>query len=140
MADLLVVDDDRDLAAALTDVLVDAGHTVRVAENGWAGVAALNERLPDLVLLDIEMPSLDGPGMANQMFVRDAGRERIPILLVSAFADLPGVARRIGTPYSAPKPCELGKLLDLVDRALRERIPPTFPSALGASPSAVGTP
>jgi DNA-binding NtrC family response regulator len=138
MADILVVDDDEDLAAALTDVLVDVGHTVRVADNGWAGLAALDERLPDLVLLDIEMPSLDGPGMAAEMFVHDAGRERIPILLVSAFADLPAVARRIGTPYSAPKPCELGKLLGLVDRALLERIPPTFPPALRANQSTVG--
>jgi DNA-binding NtrC family response regulator len=140
MADILVVDDDEDLAAALTDVLADAGHSVRAAENGWAGLAALDERLPDLVLLDIEMPSLDGPGMANEMFIHDAGRERIPILLVSAFVDLPAVAKRIGTPYSAAKPCELGKLLGLVDQALLEKIPPTFPPVSRATQSTAGAP
>jgi DNA-binding NtrC family response regulator len=124
MADILVVDDDHDLAAALAEVLEDAGHTVRVAHDGWGGLAALDDRLPDLVLLDIEMPSLDGPGMAHQMFVLDVGRDKIPILLVSAFVGLPTVARRIGTPYCAPKPCGLDRLLRLVDRALVEKKPP----------------
>jgi len=62
--------------------------------------------------------------MANQMFVRDCGRERIPILLVSGFLDLRAVAKRIGTPYSAPKPCELDWLLRIVDRALAEKVAP----------------
>jgi DNA-binding NtrC family response regulator len=124
MADILVVDDDPDLAAALAEVLAEAGHTVRVAYDGWGGLAALDDRLPELVLLDIEMPSLNGPGMAHQMFVLDVGRDKIPILLLSAFVGLPAVAKRVGTPYSAAKPCELDQLLRIVDRALFEKRPP----------------
>lgn len=124
MADLLVVDDDHDLAASLADALEDAGHSVRVAHNGWAGIAELDKRLPDLVVLDIEMPSLDGPGMAYEMLLHDAGRERIPILLVSGFVNMPAVAKRVGTGYFAPKPCELGRLLQVVNRALAEKRPP----------------
>jgi DNA-binding response OmpR family regulator len=124
MANLLVVDDDPDLAAALADALADAGHSVDVAHDGWAGLAALEGHLPDVVLLDIEMPVLDGPGMAYEMFIRDAGREEIPIILVSAFVGLRDVAKRIGTPYFLPKPCELDRLLDLVRRALVEKSAP----------------
>lgn len=124
MAHILVVDDDPDLAAALGDVLADAGHAVDIAHDGWAGLAALDKALPDVVLLDVEMPTLDGPGMAYEMFVRDAGRERIPIILISAFVGLRSIARKIGTPYLLPKPCELDRLLELVNRALLEKAAP----------------
>jgi DNA-binding response OmpR family regulator len=124
MADILVVDDDPDLATALADVLGEAGHSTRVANDGWAGLAALEQHLPDLVVMDVEMPALDGPGMAQQMFVTDLGREEIPILLVSACVALPSVAKRVGTPYSVAKPCRLDELLRIVDRALLERRAP----------------
>ena len=125
MANVLVVDDDPDLAAAVTDLLQDVGHTVRIAHDGWAGIDALNEEaLPDVVLLDLEMPFLDGPGMVYLMFVRDSGREKIPIVLVSAAVDLAAVATRVGTPYSLAKPCEGRALLGIVERALSERRAP----------------
>ena len=124
MAEILVVDDDVDLAAAIDDVLTESGHVVRTAHNGQAGLAAIDVRLPDLILLDIEMPGLDGPGMARELFAFDAGRERIPIVVVSAFVAMAGIAKRIGTPYFVQKPCELDCLLALVDRALEERRPP----------------
>ena len=132
MADVLMVDDDYDLAAILGDVLTDLGHTVRLAPNGMHGVAALQRGLPDVVLLDIEMPVLDGPGMAYQMFLLDSGMENIPIVLISGYVDLAIIARRVGTPYFAPKPCPLDRILRLLDRALAERIPPR-PESLGAS-------
>lgn len=124
MAEILLVDDDVSLAETVQDVLSYAKHRVRVAHDGREGLAELDKGLPDLVLLDIEMPVLDGPGMAHQMLVVDCGRERIPIVLVSGYLGLRAVAARVGTPYSIGKPCELGALLNLVERALRERIPP----------------
>lgn len=130
MADILLVDDDQDLAETLVDVLVGLGHRVRLAHDGCEGLSRLEDGpLPDVVILDIEMPVLDGPGMANQMFVRDCGKEDIPIILISGYLDLRATAERVGTPYFAPKPCSLDTLLDLLERALRERTPPA-PTAL----------
>jgi FixJ family two-component response regulator len=80
--------------------------------------------MPDAVLLDVEMPILDGPGMAYQMFVRNCGLENIPIILLSGVVDLEQVAARVGTPYFLGKPYALGSVQALCDRALVERTPP----------------
>jgi CheY-like chemotaxis protein len=66
-ADLLVVEDDRDAAEALAEVLRDAGHRVRLALDGEEGLGLLEEVPPDVVLLDVEMPVLTGPEMAASM-------------------------------------------------------------------------
>ena len=124
MADLLVVDDDADLAPMLADLLRAEGHEVRVAVDGIAGIRQLTERLPDLVLLDVEMPLLSGPDMAYQMFVDDCGRERIPVVLLSGVEDLDRIAACVGTPYFLTKPYLASVLLEITCRALRERRAP----------------
>jgi CheY-like chemotaxis protein len=124
MADLLVVDDNPDLAEALELVLLDYGHEVRVARNGMHGLELVRARRPDLVLLDVEMPVLDGPGMAYGMLLANSGLERIPIVLMSAIMDLHLVAARVGTPYFVGKPYSLDTFLPLLDRALAERCAP----------------
>jgi CheY-like chemotaxis protein len=98
---------------------------VRTASNGCEGLAALDAGLPDLIVLDIEMAVLDGPGMATQILIIDMGRETIPIVLVSGFVELPSIAERIGTSYFLAKPFRLDAFLDLVAQALIERRPPT---------------
>lgn len=125
MADLLVVDDDRDLAEVMAELLQNHGHDVRVAHDGEEGLARLEERTPDLVVLDVDMPILRGPAMARVMLLRNCGLERVPIVLVSGAVDLEAIAGEVGTPYSLAKPCSPGALLSLVGRALREDIPPT---------------
>jgi DNA-binding NtrC family response regulator len=123
-ADILVVDDDEDLAAIVADVLALRGHRVRLACGGHDGLRLLHERLPDLVILDVEMPDLTGPQMAYRMFIHDAGLEDVPIVLVSGAVGLPAVAARAGIPYALAKPFDLDQLLTLVERALTERRPP----------------
>jgi DNA-binding response OmpR family regulator len=125
MAEILVVDDDQDIADTLADVIGMQGHDVRVAYGGLEGLRELDRHLPDLILLDVEMPALDGPGVANQMMAIDLGRERIPIVLASAVLDLPAVAARIGTPYFVGKPFSLSDLMATLERALAERLAPT---------------
>ncbi len=124
MADMLVVDDDFDTAEALSDFLLMYGHRLRMACDGVEGLRCLDERLPDLVLLDVEMPRLNGPGMAYQMFLRDLGRERIPIVLLSGLLTLSEVAAAVGTPYFLGKPYSIDAALALIARALEERTPP----------------
>jgi len=125
MADLLVVDDDIDVAGLMAELLCAEGHVVRVARNGAEGLILVAERHPDLVLLDVEMPVLTGPDMAYRMLLRDCGQENIPILLLSGIVTLPLVAARVGTPYFLAKPYTVDAVLDLMQRALRERTPPS---------------
>jgi DNA-binding response OmpR family regulator len=61
MADLLIIDDDLDSADALSEIMRAHGHDVRVGYNGREGLRLVSERIPDLALLDVEMPLLGGP-------------------------------------------------------------------------------
>lgn len=125
MADLVVVDDTPEITELLDALLRAEGHDVRTAGDGAQGMKALAERLPDLVIMDVEMPVLDGPGMAYRMLVEDCGRESVPIVMVSGAPNLPRIARRVGTRYLLAKPFDPDALLALVAQALEERSPPT---------------
>lgn len=124
MADILIVEDDAELAETLAELLGVEGHTTRVAYNGKDGLRALAERAPDLMLLDIEMPVLDGPGLSSAALARDQGLELVPVILSSGYGNLDDVAQRVGTPYRIAKPCSLDALTKLIERALAERRPP----------------
>jgi len=134
MAHILVVDDDPDVVETTALILSADGHEVDVASNGKEGLNALERALPDLLILDIEMPVLDGREMAKWMFVRDCGCERIPVLVVSGSANLKQVAELIGTPYRLAKPYHLDAFLRLVERAISERNPPSPRSLEGVCP------
>jgi DNA-binding response OmpR family regulator len=58
--DILIVDDERDFVDMLFLRLEDAGHRVRAANDGDAGLAAVDQAEPDVVILDIRMPGKDG--------------------------------------------------------------------------------
>jgi DNA-binding NtrC family response regulator len=121
MADVVVVDDDEDVAWLLQEFLESQGHAVRTAHDGEEGLELLRERLPDLAVVDVEMPKLDGPSMAYRMFVHNVGLENIPIVLVSGVFDLRRLATRVGTPYFLSKPFDTEDLDKLTRRALTER-------------------
>jgi|CZKU01.1.fsa_nt_gi twitching motility two-component system response regulator PilH len=127
MAHILIVDDDLDIADASRELLESVGHQISIGRNGEEGLAALSAApLPDCVLLDLDMPVLNGQGMAHQMLVHDAGEEEVPILLVSGRNDLPAVAARMGTPYFVAKGNgNYGDLLlEMLERVLVERRAP----------------
>jgi DNA-binding NtrC family response regulator len=124
MADVLVVDDNHEVVAPLILFLEYEGHKVRYADSGETGLTAIEERFPDLIFLDIEMPKLNGPEMAYRLIIEDCGRELIPIIILSGVDDLKEVAEKIGTPYFMAKPFGLKKLQALFERALKERQPP----------------
>ncbi len=124
MADLLVVDDDADLADVLAEFLGAEGHDVRIAHDGRAALAGLRERLPDLILLDVDMPVMSGPEMATQLLLHDAGMERIPVILSSGMPDLERIAETVGSPYFLAKPWQPEDLAVMLRRALAERKPP----------------
>jgi CheY-like chemotaxis protein len=124
MADVLIVDDSATIRDLLTAILEAEGHRVREARDGREALDLLAQRIPDLALLDVEMPILTGPEMAYEMFVRDCGLEEIPIILLSGIVGLPELAAAVGTPYFLAKPYSVEALLRVVNQALRERAAP----------------
>lgn len=128
MASVLIVDDDLDLVEASRDLLESAGHQIQTGHTGEEGLESLHRLpLPDCLLLDVDMPKLNGPGMAHEMLVHNAGQEKIPIVLVSGRSDLRELAAKMGTPYFLAKAgVDYGPILvKLLARALRERRAPT---------------
>jgi CheY-like chemotaxis protein len=138
MANILVVDDTDDIRTLLALMVQMAGHQVREASDGRKGLEAIGECPPDLVLLDVEMPVLTGPEMAYEVFLRDLGMEKIPIILLSGIVGLKELAAMVGTPYFLVKPYSPEALLQLINRALRELIPPCprWRFTHGSSPNA----
>jgi DNA-binding NtrC family response regulator len=126
MAHLLLVDDDDDIVELFAGFLRSEGHDVSTASSGEEGLRALRAApLPDLVVLDVDMPILGGREMAHKMLLHDAGEENVPILLMSGREDLPEIAGRMGTPYFLRKPADTGRFLEMLGRALRERGAPS---------------
>jgi DNA-binding NtrC family response regulator len=131
MASIVLIDDDDDMRETMADLLSIEGHEVRTARNGVEGLQALDDRFPQLVVTDIEMPVLDGRAMVFRMFVENLGRENVPVIVSSGAADLEEIAKALGTPYYLAKPFSLDALTATVDRALAEAIPPRPPGLLG---------
>ncbi len=82
-ADVLVVDDDPTVAEVVATYLRRAGHRVRYAADGYAAVAAAETRLPDLVVLDLMLPGLDG--MEVHQRIREMGP--VPVIMLTARGD-----------------------------------------------------
>jgi len=81
MADILIVDDERFVRLGLRGVLAGAGHGVREAANGAAALAAVDERRPDLVLLDVMMPGEDGFEVCRKLRAKD---RELPVVFLTA--------------------------------------------------------
>jgi len=131
MASIVVIDDDDDMRDTMADLLSIEGHEVRTARNGVEGLQALDDRIPQLVLTDLEMPVLDGCAMVYRMFVENLGRENVLIIVASGAPNLCEIAKALGTPYYISKPFAFEKLTSTIERALTEAIPPRPPGLLG---------
>lgn len=128
MADVLIIDDDIDSAEVLADIMRAAGHDVRIGYNGQEGLELAKQRTPDVALVDVEMPLLDGPEMAYEMLLHDMGLEHVPVVFLSGIPKLQEVAAGVGTPYFLPKPYRHAAIMAIVTRALAERIAPDHPA------------
>jgi DNA-binding response OmpR family regulator len=124
MAQLLIVEDDEDIRELMAELLVMSGHTVSIACDGEDGLQHLERSTFDLIILDVDMPRLNGPGMVLRMFAHGGGWEKIPVILLSGTADLPLIARRVGTRYFLEKPTDMEELTAALDRALHEQAAP----------------
>lgn len=79
---ILVVDDEFDIQAALKDILESEGFEVATASNGARGLEQVQRRAPDLILLDLMMPVLDGPAFLRAM-EKDANVP-VPVIVMTA--------------------------------------------------------
>ena len=131
MATILVVDDELGIRGLLSEILADEGHTVELAENA-AEARSVRERLrPDLVLLDIWMPDVDGITLLKEWGA--ASMLTMPVIMMSGHGtiDTAVEATKYGASAFLEKPITLQKLLRAVEQAL---VKPTQRSAAAALP------
>ncbi|WP_163339893.1 PleD family two-component system response regulator [Desulfopila sp. IMCC35008] len=83
---ILLVDDDPDFVEAVRVIVENGGYNVRVAYDGQEGLDAVAEEKPDLIVLDVMMPNMDGHAACAKLKTDPATRE-IPIILLTAVAD-----------------------------------------------------
>jgi len=120
---ILVVEDQEDLRGVLRDLLTGSGYTVIEAADGEAGVAKAKSDRPDLILMDIQMPVIDGYEATRRIKV-DPDLNPIPIVAVSSFA-MKGdeeKARAAGCDHYVTKPYSPMQLLRLIGGLLGDKL------------------
>jgi DNA-binding response OmpR family regulator len=121
---VLIIDDEIEMAELETLRLKASGYDVKTATDGESGLRAAREWKPDLVILDIMLPRMDGYQVCAAL-KRDASCERIPIILVSAVdhkydTDL---GKKVGADFYFTKPFEPAVLLEKIRELLRKKNP-----------------
>ena len=119
MARILVVDDSRDNSFLVDAILSKYGHIIRTSSSGADALACLEEFKPDIVMLDIAMPKMDGYELARQIRER-AGYEKVAIVATSGFdqESYQELAREAGIDQYLLKPYSVADLLESVSRQL----------------------
>ncbi|MGD8556491.1 MAG: sigma-54 dependent transcriptional regulator [Chromatiales bacterium] len=117
---ILVIDDEPDIRETVRDILEDEGYLVSVAENAGDGRRQLRERLPDLVLLDIWMPDVDGITLLKEWKEVSGGELPSPVVMMSGHGSVETAveATRLGAYDFLEKPLSIAKLLVTVERAV----------------------
>lgn len=121
---ILLVDDDPDFVEAVKVIVENGGYQVQVAYDGKEGLEAVKEYKPDLIVLDVMMPVMDGHATCAAL-KKDPATKEIPVILLTAVAD-----RVTTSKYShrdmleseaedyMPKPVDPPELLTLIQRWL----------------------
>jgi len=115
---ILVVDDEPDIRNLVQEILVDEGYDVSVAEDAAAAREARRARRPDLTLLDIWMPDVDGISLLKEW--QEQGALTAPVIMMSGHGTVETAveATRLGAYDFIEKPLSLAKLLLTIERAL----------------------
>ncbi len=117
---ILIIDDEPDIRGLISDILSDEGYQVSTAEDGASARKKLNEITPDLVLLDIWMPDIDGISLLKSW--KESGNLRFPVVMMSGHGTIETAieATKMGAKDFVEKPISLAKLLQTIDHTLTQ--------------------
>ena len=119
--DILVVDDEKTIREVVRRYLEREGFTVREAEDGYAALDAVEDRAPDLIVLDLMLPGIDGLTITRHL----QSRSRIPILMLTAKGEVSDRVRGLdlGADDYMIKPFSPQELVSRVRAVLRRADP-----------------
>ena len=112
---ILVVEDDPDVRRVISESLRLYGHVVTEAPDGAAGLAALAEETPDLLIVDYVMPGMNG---AEVIALARSQVADLPVIMATGYADMAEVGRVLGTRSILIKPFDISTLYRAVAQAL----------------------
>lgn len=121
LKNVLVVDDEAGIRELLSEILYDEGYGVFLAENAQQARQLLEQKNPDVVLLDIWMPDTDGLTLLKEWV--EQGKLTIPVIMMSGHGTIETAleATRIGAVDFLEKPIALKKLLATVANVLQQK-------------------
>lgn len=139
MATILVVDDELGIRALLSEILADEGHTIELAENAAQARACRDRMRPDLVLLDIWMPDVDGITLLKEWGATSL--LTMPVIMMSGHGtiDTAVEATKFGAMAFLEKPITLQKLLRAVEQGLAKPLGRSGMATLPGSPNDPGS-
>ena len=114
---ILVVDDNNNQRALYQEELTDAGYQVLTAADGREALATAHDQRPDLVILDINMPVMDGLDTLSQLLEYD---RRIKVIINTAYASYQDSFTTWSADAYVVKSSDLSELRETVDRLLTE--------------------
>ena len=128
---ILLIEDDREIARALLLRLKGVGHDPFAMHDGGSGLSAAITTIPDIIILDLRLPDMDGFAVLQQLQQHDTAR-LIPVIVVSA-----NVAERakreailLGAHCFIEKPYDFRKLVAAIDRAASTQMPASADAAV----------
>jgi len=118
---ILIVEDSSDISRLVRHILTEAGYDVTVAEDGQGGWDAFERDRPDLALLDVNLPNVDGIELCRR--IKQAS-SATPVIMLTVQAETEAVQRgiRAGANTYLAKPFEISQLMAAVTYALRPPI------------------
>jgi CheY-like chemotaxis protein len=124
MASILLIEDTRDTRTVVELILEDAGHSVLSAVDGASGVAAATNTNPDLILMDLALPCIDGWEASRRLKANLATRD-IPVVAFTAHVlqEEAERARDAGCAAVISKPFDIATLLNQIDELIDQQRP-----------------
>lgn len=119
---VLIVDDDEDMQALLQTVLERQKYEVVTAEDGIAALQELEKEAPDLIVLDLMMPRMDGYAFTEELRQRGL-QSTIPIIVLSADVNAKQKADQLGADSYIAKPFDVRDLMDEISHFIEHLIP-----------------
>jgi two-component system, sensor histidine kinase and response regulator len=121
MARVLVIDDEQDVVRLILKVLSGRGHVVQIARDGASALGRVHNEPPDVILLDSDLPKIDGAEVCRRLKTDDATRAIPIVMMTSSYIDIYDVGAEGGPDAFVVRPFVREVLANVVERALFRR-------------------
>jgi len=115
---IIIIDDDPTSLQMLAQMITKAGHIAILADCGEKGLALARENNPDVIIIDVVMPGMDGFMLLKEL-KKDTRLQHIPVLVLSARQNVADTVRRLGAVHFLSKPVAPDQLISHIEKLLQ---------------------